>query len=346
MFISVYDITRFPGSGSHSLWALATYIIGETPFPEFIVVVMLDDVQVGYYDSKIKQPVYKGYHTSDKTKDDVAQNRILYTAYENMYNNMKARSSELNQVFNFTERFQVQQSISGCEMLDNGDQALIMTKNNLNSIYTDYAIYYNNTHFTYDAGNLLVGHDEKIQTYIHEILFQNVWFPICIQTLKRCLKREKNVVMRKVAPRLRLIKKRVSEGHRVTCLAFGFYPRHINLTLLRDGQPVAEQELTGGEVLPSGDGTYQMRKSLEVSTKELMERHQYSCTASHLSLDNKLDVSWNSEVERVHLSILSAPLVMVSVVMLLGIYRCVKWRTAVDTKEEEKVSSYSEISVN
>ncbi|KAL1007713.1 hypothetical protein UPYG_G00090600 [Umbra pygmaea] len=104
--------------------------------------------------------------------------------------------------------------------------------------------------------------------------------------------------MRIVRPRLRLLKNDVSEGLRVTCLAFGFYPRHINLTLLRDGQPVAEQELTGGEVLPSRDGTYQMRKSLEVSTEELNERHHYSCTASHLSLDKKLDVSWDSEGER------------------------------------------------
>uniref|UniRef100_A0A4W5QGZ7 Ig-like domain-containing protein n=1 Tax=Hucho hucho TaxID=62062 RepID=A0A4W5QGZ7_9TELE len=169
---------------------------------------------------------------------------------------------------------------------------------------------YNMTHFKYDAGKLLPGLDEKRQE--------------CTKT--NIENREKNVVMRKVPPRLRLMKKEVSGGFQVSCLAFGFYPRHINLTLLRDGQPVAEQDLTGGEVLPSGDGTYQLRKSLEVSTEELKKRHDYTCTASHLSLDNKLDVSWESGAERVHLSTLSALLVMVLIVIILGIFICVKRR--------------------
>ncbi|CAB1339049.1 unnamed protein product [Coregonus sp. 'balchen'] len=158
--------------------------------------------------------------------------------------------------------------------------------------------------------------------------------------------------MRKVPPRLRLIKKEVSGGLQVSCLAFGFYPRHINLTLLRDGQPVAEQELAGGEVLPSGDGTYQLRKSLEVSTEELKKRHNYTCTASHLSLDNKLDVSWESGAERVHLSTLSGLLVMVLIVVLLGIFICVKrrWRciasqskfSNIDAKVSEEINLSSD----
>ncbi|KAL2092162.1 hypothetical protein ACEWY4_011960 [Coilia grayii] len=78
-------------------------------------------------------------------------------------------------------------------------------------------------------------------------------------------------------------------GATVTCLAAGFYPRHINLTLLRDGQPVPDHQITGGELLPNADETYQMRKSLEVSAEEL-QQHHYTCTAEHLSLDNKLDI--------------------------------------------------------
>ncbi|KAL0155800.1 hypothetical protein M9458_050063, partial [Cirrhinus mrigala] len=64
------------------------------------------------------------------------------------------------------------------------------------------------------------------------------------------------------------------------CLATGFYPSHINLTLYRDGQPVADHEITGGDLLPNGDGTYQMRK----------KKHKYTCSASHLSLDNWMTV--------------------------------------------------------
>ncbi|CAB1328815.1 unnamed protein product [Coregonus sp. 'balchen'] len=56
-----------------------------------------------------------------------------------------------------------------------------------------------------------------------------------------------------------------------------------------------------------------VRKSLEVITEELRERHNYTCTVSHLSLDNKLDVSWEPEPDRDRVSLLSlsAPVVMV-----------------------------------
>ncbi len=79
----------------------------------------------------------------------------------------------------------------------------------------------------------------------------------------------------------------------MSCLVTGFYPRHINLTLFRDGQPVADHEITGGDLLPNGDGTYQMRKSLEISAAD---KHKYTCSVTYLSLDNKLDVTLGREL--------------------------------------------------
>uniref|UniRef100_A0A8C7PJZ3 Ig-like domain-containing protein n=1 Tax=Oncorhynchus mykiss TaxID=8022 RepID=A0A8C7PJZ3_ONCMY len=77
----------------------------------------------------------------------------------------------------------------------------------------------------------------------------------------------------------------MSVGLQMSCLVFGFNPRHTNLTLLRDGQLKAEQEMTCGQLPPNGDW-------------ELRERHNYTCTVSHLSLDNKLDVSWEPDPDR------------------------------------------------
>ncbi|KAM9422421.1 major histocompatibility complex class I-related gene protein-like [Salvelinus alpinus] len=339
LFVLSFSTIVNAGSGSHSLWALATHIIGETPFPEFTVVVMLDDVQVGYYDSNMKEFIYSGLNPTDKIHDDVAQDGAY--VFGTIYQSIKERSFQLKHHLNLTRGVQVQQRMAGCEMLDNGEPAMIMSKNTFNAIYTDRMLYYNMTHFTYDAGKLLPGWDGIRQAYLRT-LFENVYLPICIKTMKTFLKREKNIVMRKVPPRLRLINKEVSGGLQVSCLAFGFYPRHINLTLLRDGQPVAEQELTGGEVLPSGDGTYQLRKSLEVSTEELKKRHDYTCTASHLSLDNKLDVSWESGAEKVHLSTLSVLLVMLLIVILLGIFICVKRRRCTASQALSQLAKVAE----
>ncbi len=43
----------------------------------------------------------------------------------------------------------------------------------------------------------------------------------------------------------------------MSCLATGFYPRHINLTLFRDGQPVSDHEIAGGDLLPNDDAGVQ-----------------------------------------------------------------------------------------
>ncbi|KAJ8334789.1 hypothetical protein SKAU_G00404280 [Synaphobranchus kaupii] len=83
-----------------------------------------------------------------------------------------------------------------------------------------------------------------------------------------------------------------SGAQQVSCLATGFYPRHINMTLLRDGQTVPEERLITGELLLNGDGTYQQRKTLSLSVKERPESHNYTCTVTHTSLSNKLDITW------------------------------------------------------
>ncbi|KAK7167374.1 hypothetical protein R3I94_001690 [Phoxinus phoxinus] len=76
--------------------------------------------------------------------------------------------------------------------------------------------------------------------------------------------------MARVKPRVKVMNPFCNETGvvQMTCLATGFYPRHINLTLFQDDQPVIEERITGGELLPNADGTYQMRKSVELTVKE------------------------------------------------------------------------------
>ncbi|KAJ7988766.1 hypothetical protein DPEC_G00312620 [Dallia pectoralis] len=151
----------------------------------------------------------------------------------------------------------------------------------------------------------------KIELEFVKLRLQTVYLPICINSLKVFLEREKRVVLRKVRPRVRLIQKAVSGGVKISCLAFGFYPRHINLTMFKDGKPIRDKDLTGGEVLPNGDLTYQLRKTLEISAQELTEKHNYTCTASHLSLANKLDISWDPDQGEVGESRLSLLVLLV-----------------------------------
>ena len=77
MFILIF-------TGSHSLWALITLIIGDTPFPEFSVVVMLDDIQVAYYDSNENNLIYRQYESEHEEEDKKDASFIFEAEHEDM----------------------------------------------------------------------------------------------------------------------------------------------------------------------------------------------------------------------------------------------------------------------
>ncbi|XP_059412791.1 major histocompatibility complex class I-related gene protein-like isoform X2 [Carassius carassius] len=264
MFLLLYLLSYLTvvSAGFHSLFALATYIVGDTQFPEFSVVLMLDDVQILYYDSATWKAVFRS-HRDSKYYDEEQRDAAVH----------------------------VHQRLAGCELLNSDKPGLLQTWDAFDG--------QNVEEFTFDIEK----HDIKMKKpwmimwsqFEHlkvKLMYENVYHPVCIKTLRRYLEMEKNNVMRKVKPRVRLVKKMLTDSHglKISCLATGFYPRHINLTLFRDGQFVDDNQITGGEILPNGDGTYQMRKSLVISEEELHEGHEYNCTMKHLNLDNKLDI--------------------------------------------------------
>ncbi|KAF4109795.1 hypothetical protein G5714_009047 [Onychostoma macrolepis] len=233
----------------HSLMAFVTYIVGQTPFPEFSAVLILDDVQIGYYDSVTWKPVYRTnstdlqFHEEEQTDSDII--------FRHMYNIFKERAIYLKEHQNHTDGIQVHQRIAGCELLNNDKPGLLQRWDALDGQniedFAEVSVY----------GKEHRAEKSNTQSQTHE------------KTLSD------------------------SQGLQISCLATGFYPRHINLTLFRDGQPVDDDQITGGEILPNGDGTYQMRKSLVISEEELREGHKYNCTMKHLNLEIKLDITYD-----------------------------------------------------
>ncbi|KAJ8334786.1 hypothetical protein SKAU_G00404250 [Synaphobranchus kaupii] len=133
-----------------------------------------------------------------------------------------------------------------------------------------------------------------------------------------------------VRPRVRVIQKTHPESgaQQVSCLATGFYPRHINMTLLRDGQTVPEERLITGELLPNGDGTYQQRKTLSLSVEERKERNSYTCTVTHTSLSNKLDITWEPgpAPDIIFIAVAVSVVVFMIVVLVLAVAAFIKWK--------------------
>ncbi|XP_076126520.1 major histocompatibility complex class I-related protein 1-like [Alosa pseudoharengus] len=285
----LFTVVSTVNSGSHSLWIKATYIRGRTPFPEYSGYTILDDIVFGYYDSNERKILHKDINKASNSSFD--EHDIYYGEhFIGLFSQlMKNRASYLNNYFNHTNDTHTFQRAAGCELLDNDEPGLMITTDAYNG-ETVQDLYYNAHH---DAAHFnQKWTDSALWTpeFCSDSLCKFIYRPTCIKLLKKHLAKERNRVLKKVKPRVRLLQRTLpdSGGAKVTCLATGFYPRHINLTLLRDGQPVSDHQITGGELLPNGDETYQMRKSLEVSAEEL-QHHHYTCTAEHLSLDNKLD---------------------------------------------------------
>ncbi|KAI1892972.1 hypothetical protein AGOR_G00139000 [Albula goreensis] len=271
-------------TGSYSLWTLATIIYGKTQFPEFSIVLMVDDTQVQYYDSNIKRVVSRRpQNTTAQGEDAIPEGYEIVIAH--LERAMKGRLSKMMRVSNHTEGVHVYQKLVGCELHDDRESMAVM-RAAYDGIET---LSYNMKNYTF---NPLWPQFEwdlfKKEAVLND--FKVTYLPLCNKTLRK----EKNVLLRKERPKVELLHNTHTETGEVklSCLATGFYPRHINMTMLRDGHPIPEEELILGDLLPNGDGTYQLRRTLSVGAEELRERHHYTCSVTHLTLENKLDISW------------------------------------------------------
>ncbi|KAK2898770.1 hypothetical protein Q8A67_010188 [Cirrhinus molitorella] len=325
-FVCLLSYLTAVQAGSHSLMVFATYITGQTPFPEFTLVLMLDDVQVLYYDSVS----LKAIHRSQSNPIDYNGDDSIFSEIHDL---MKFRTFFLKDHQNCTDGLHVYQKHVGCELLDNDQPGLFLSLDAFNGQNTE--------EFTFDVVKrtmqinlpwMRIKGMGQIEWLHVKFLYEHVYHPVCLKTLRTFLEKEKNTVMRKLKPKVRLFRKPLtdSQGLQISCLATGFYPRHINLTLFRDGQPVDDDQITGGEILPNGDGTYQMRKSLVISSEELREGHKYNCTIKHLNLDNKLDIAFDEDLEKADfgssaLSIIISVLVLMCMAVL-SISALIIWR--------------------
>ncbi|XP_050958708.1 DLA class I histocompatibility antigen, A9/A9 alpha chain-like [Labeo rohita] len=321
-------------TGSHSFCMLTTNIKGQTPFPQFSVTFKLDDITVGHYNSEAGTYIPR----ENTTNEDM---RIFYI--NNEMKELQPFLDELIKSENQTEGPLVSQLMTMCEVSGNEKAGKLFTTYAIRGSTRDEMNLLNNK-LTYQGTRELT----KLQLEINKWVLETIIYKRCIRDLKYYLDIRGIQVKKKVKPRVRLIQKANldSGGFHVSCLATGFYPRHINLTLFRDGQSVADHEITGGDLLPNGDGTYQMRKSLEISAAD---KHKYTCSATHLSLDNKLDVLLEFDHGEPFKSVIPSVLTVLALMLVFGVAAAIivwKRRRADSNKSGYSTASTSEESMH
>lgn len=92
-------------------------------------------------------------------------------------------------------------------------------------------------------------------------------------------------------PKVHLFAKngRPSGEYTLTCMATGFYPKDIKMSILKNDWP--EKDGHDVDVLPNGDGTHQLRVTVEAKKAEI---HMYKCKVEHRTLEKPIVVDWVS----------------------------------------------------
>ncbi|MBN3289776.1 HB2D protein, partial [Polypterus senegalus] len=74
----------------------------------------------------------------------------------------------------------------------------------------------------------------------------------------------------------------------LTCNAFGFYPRQIKVTWLKNGEKV-KSGVTSTDEFSNGDWYYQIYSQWDVVP---LSGETYSCRVEHVSLSKPITINW------------------------------------------------------
>ncbi|KAG1924587.1 uncharacterized protein LOC120464142 [Pimephales promelas] len=189
VFMWVLSIPASVSTDSHSFWVLITHIKGNTPFPEIIGTLMLDDMTVGYFDSETKTYFTRGNTTNEDDLYNLGDNNAVG---ERFYTYLLYKSSHGNN----TDSLRVYQYLGICELLDKDKPGQFIFKNAFNGSTEDEMRYFDGK-FTY-KGPLKNREDDNNPLLQVFLWYQEVFsYPNCLNTLRSYLKKRGAQIKRK-----------------------------------------------------------------------------------------------------------------------------------------------------
>ncbi|XP_065420047.1 H-2 class I histocompatibility antigen, Q9 alpha chain-like isoform X3 [Chrysemys picta bellii] len=275
-----------PGPGLHSLRYFYTAVSEPSPgLPEFITVGYVDDQLIDHYDSErgSAEPRAEWMARSEgpeywKRQAQISQG--TQATYRADLNTLRGR-------YNQTGGFHTIQAMYGCELRGDGS---------IGGFYQD----------AYD-GRDFISFDKDQETWVAADVGAQItkrkwdadrintqqWKAYlegtCIEWLGKYLEYGKETLQRREPPRVHVSDRPSREGlTTLSCRVHGFYPRSVAVVWLKKGVAVPQETLQWG-VLPSGDGTYQTRATIEIDPSSETD---YTCCVEHPSLAQDLRVPW------------------------------------------------------
>ncbi|XP_073714129.1 class I histocompatibility antigen, F10 alpha chain isoform X1 [Misgurnus anguillicaudatus] len=286
-------------SETHSLYYIYTALSKPVNLPgiyDFTAMGLLDDREIDYYNSKEQKKIPKQDWMKEKLPQDYwekgTQSRKSKEQWFNVNVNilmerMKHNDSDVH----------VLQWRHGCEIIKEG-----------NAVTFSKGI----DEYSYDGENFLSFDDRNSQwvaPMLEAVPTKRKWdnVPILNQYTKGYLEKEcvdwlnkfreyGNKELRKSSPpEVHVFAKRATGNKnnlKLTCLATGFYPKDVTLFIRKYRTSLRDNEIESTGVRPNHDGTYQLRKSVEIAEDE---KADYDCFVSHITLPEPIITKWDGK---------------------------------------------------
>ncbi|KAK1883998.1 Major histocompatibility complex class I-related protein [Dissostichus eleginoides] len=258
---------------THSLKYFYTASSGVPNFPEFVIVGLVDEVEMMHYDSNTKRVEPKQDWMSNLTKEEpqyLERETQLSLGAQQVF---KVGIETLKQRFNQTGGVHILQRMYGCDWDDETGEV------------KGYA------HYGFDGEDFIIL-DLETESYIaprpEAVLTKQKWeknkalmaqqknyyTQECPQYLKKHVNNGRSFLMRTEIPSVSLLQK--SPSSPVSCHATGFYPDRAIMFWSKDGEELHEN-VDHGEIVPNHDGSFQMSVDLDVSSFPAKHWNKYRC---------------------------------------------------------------------
>ncbi|XP_062385632.1 class I histocompatibility antigen, F10 alpha chain-like isoform X2 [Sardina pilchardus] len=312
----------------HSLYYVYTALSKAVNAPgifEFTAMGLLDERKIDYYDSK---------HQVKVPQQDWMREKLPADYWEKGTQSRKSKEQWFKVNVNILmERMRQNQSDVHVLMWKHGCEADKMTDGSFKFVRGVDA-------YSYDSHDFLSFDDASMQwvaPVTEAVPTKQKWdgVPILNQYTKGYLEKEcvdwlktfseygvKAVakMMGDSPPEVRLFAKRNGspDTFHLTCMATGFYPKEIDITILKGEEPVKRGHIR--DVLPNGDGTHQIKLSVTAQRSDI---NNYGCVVNHRTLEGPIKTVWELDGEYFDYtpSFLTGGIVaaIVGVLILLGI---------------------------
>ncbi|XP_042292309.1 major histocompatibility complex class I-related gene protein-like [Thunnus maccoyii] len=305
---------------THSLKFLFTGSSGVPNFPEFVGVMMVDEVEVVYCDSNIQKAEPKQDWMKNLIEHDPNHLDSIYTA-ECLASQNFSKDNIISwmQRFNQSGGVHTLQRMYGCEWDDETGEV---------NGFDQYG---------YDGEDFIL-FDLKTQTWIapklQAVITKHKWdndraaiakhhhylTQICPDWLKKYVNYGRSSLLRTDLPSVSLLQKTPSSP--VSCHATGFYPHRASLFWRKDGEELFE-EVEYGEIFPNNDGSFQMSVDLDISSVPLEDWRKYECVFQLSGAKKDIVTTLDKAVIRSNSGFPAGPVIIRVVVVLVLLACCI-----------------------